>query len=360
MVEYEDKYGDLWSPNEQIVYNRAYPRIGGWPGFAIDATVSDLFPRNNLIALKILNDYIENQIEDVNVCSFMKFIFLETLFRTSSRLFTGSGIKNVYHIPPVGKEQNVMTVFKRKYKGIVKAKAFLQNQLSKKQTEEDIRIINGDAKKVPIQDNSIDYAFIDPPYGGMVPYAELNLFYSAWLHEKEDLDNEIMIPMDYEKKEGYVELWGSYIEEAFGEVFRMLKPGAYFTVVFHSTFSNIWNELKDIMQVRLGFEFINIVENERGTTFHTNHINDTNPVSAFITYRKALDGKPHPTEVKTKKNVFEIFDLSFFEKERSFRAVQSQIIRLVNEHNLKEVPDDKTIKSWLEGICKVENKKYHL
>lgn len=360
LVEYEDKYGDLWSPNEQIVYNRAYPRIGGWPGFAIDATVSDLFPRNNLIALKILNDYIENQIEDVNVCSFMKFIFLETLFRTSSRLFTGSGIKNVYHIPPVGKEQNVMTVFKRKYKGIVKAKAFLQNQLSKKQTEEDIRIIKGDAKKVPIQDNSIDYAFIDPPYGGMVPYAELNLFYSAWLHEKEDLDNEIMIPMDYEKKEGYVELWGSYIEEAFGEVFRMLKPGAYFTVVFHSTFSNIWNELKDIMQVRLGFEFINIVENERGTTFHTNHINDTNPVSAFITYRKALDGKPHPTEVKTKKNVFEIFDLSFFEKERSFRAVQSQIIRLVNEHNLKEVPDDKTIKSWLEGICKVENKKYHL
>lgn len=194
----------------------------------------------------------------------------------------------------------------------------------------------------------------------MVPYAELNLFYSAWLHEKENLDNEMMIPMDYEKKEGYVELWGSYIEEAFGEVFRILKPGAYFTVVFHSNFSNIWNELKDIMQVRLGFEFINIVENERGTTFHTNHINDTNPVSAFITYRKALDGKPHPTEVKTKKNVFEIFDLSFFEKERSFRAVQSQIIRLVNEHNLKEVPDDKTIKSWLEGICKVGNKKYHL
>lgn len=110
--------------------------------------MSDLFPRNNLIALKILNDYIENQIEDVNVCSFMKFIFLETLFRTSSRLFTGSGIKNVYHIPPVGKEQNVMTMFKRKYKGIVKAKAFLQNQLSKKQTEEDIRIIKGDEKKL--------------------------------------------------------------------------------------------------------------------------------------------------------------------------------------------------------------------
>lgn len=357
--KYEAEYGDLWSPSEQIVYNRAYPRVGGWPGFAIDATVSDLFPKKNLLALKILNNYIETEIADENVRHFMKFIFLESLFRTSSRLFTGSGIKNVYHIPPVGKEQNVITVFKRKYKGIFKAKEFLQNQLTKSQTEKDVRIIKCDAKNIPIPDNSVDYAFIDPPYGGMVPYAELNLFYSAWLHEKEDLDNEIMIPMDYEKKDGYVEIWGAYIERAFGEVFRVLRPGAYFTVVFHSKFNNIWNELKEVMQVRLGFEFVNIVENERGTTFHTNQINDTNPVSAFITYRKAEDGMPHPSEAHSQKSVFEIFDLSFFKTERTFRAVQSQIIKLVNEYNLKEVPDDKTIEKWLENVCKKNGNKYN-
>lgn len=358
LQKYENKYGALWSPVEQIVYNRAYPRVGGWPGFPIDATVSDLFPKNNLLALKILNNYIETEIKDINIQSFMKFIFLETLFRTSSRLFTGSGIKNVYHIPPVGKEQNVLTVFKRKYKGIVDAKRFLQEQLEKKQTEADIRIIKCDAKKIALPDASVDYAFIDPPYGGMVPYAELNLFYSAWLHEKEDLANEIMIPMDYEKKEGYVELWGSYIEKAFGEVFRVLKPGAHFTVVFHSTFNNIWNELKNIMQVRLGFEFVNIVENERGTTFHTNHINDTNPVSAFITYRKALDGLPHRSEISTTKSVFDVFDMHFFEKERTFRAVQSQIIKLVNEYNLARVPEDKEIENWLDTVCKKNEKKY--
>ena len=358
--EYETEYGDLWAPDERIVYNRAYPRIGGWPGFPIDSTVSDLFPKNNLLALKILNHYIETEIRDENVCSFMKFIFLETLFRTSSRLFTGSGIKNVYHIPPVGKEQNVLTVFKRKYKSISEAKAFLQNKLAQEQTKNDVRIIKCDAKNIPVPNCSVDYAFIDPPYGGMVPYAELNLFYSAWLHEKEDLEEEIMIPMDYEKKEGFVELWGSYIERAFGEVFRVLKPGAYFTVVFHSTFSNIWNELKDIMQVRLGFEFVNIVENERGTTFHTNHINDTNPVSAFITYRKAEDGLPHPSKVHTAQNAFEIFDTAFLEKGKTFRAIQSQIIKLVNEYNLAEVPDDKAIEKWLGDICNKTGTKYFL
>lgn len=360
LEHYEAEYGALWSPDEHIVYNRAYPRVGGWPGFPIDATVSDLFPKNNLLALKVLNHYIETEIADENACHFMKFIFLETLFRTSSRLFTGSGIKNVYHIPPVGKEQNVLTVFKRKYKGIVEAKKFLQNQFNKAQTENDVRIVRCDAKKLPIPDCSIDYAFIDPPYGGMVPYAELNLFYSAWLHEKEDLDNEIMIPMDYEKKDGYVELWGSYIEKAFGEVFRVLKPGAHFTVAFHSTFSNIWNELKDIMQVRLGFEFVNIVENERGTTFHTNHINDTNPVSAFITYKKAEDGFPHPSEVHRASSVFEIFGMDFFDKARTFRAIQSQIIKLVNEYNLAEVPDDKAIEKWLDNVCTKEGNKYSI
>ena len=87
VIMYTQKYGELWSPTEQIVYNRAYPRIGGWPGFAIDASVSDLFSEKNLLALKIINSYIETAIENESVKDFMKFIFLETLFRTSSRLF---------------------------------------------------------------------------------------------------------------------------------------------------------------------------------------------------------------------------------------------------------------------------------
>ena len=166
--------------------------------------------------------------------------------------------------------------------------------------------------------------------------------------------------MDYEKKEGYVELWGSYIEKAFGEVFRVLKPGAYFTVAFHSKFSNIWNELKEIMQVRLGFEFINIVENERGTTFHTNHINDTNPVSAFITYRKAEDGKPHSIGSNVKKSAFELLDPEFLQGGKTMRAVQSQIIKLVNEYNLAEVPDDKEIAEWLDRTCNKIGNKYFM
>ena len=339
--EYNQKYGDLWSPSEEIVYNRCYPRVGGWPGFPIHSSVSALFPRANLLALKILNNYIETKIEDKDIAAFMKFIFTDTLFRTSSRLFTGSGIKNVYHIPPVGKEQNVLTVFKRKYRDITKAKAFLQDQIDLNESKDRVRILKTDAKKLPLPDECVDYVFIDPPYGGMVPYAELNLFYSAWLHEKEDLEGEIIIPMDFEKKDGYVEKWGAYIETAFGEATRVLRQGGHFTVAFHSTFSNIWNELKDIMTRRLGLEFVNIVENERGTTFHTNHINDTNPVTAFITYRKPVGGEEHQIE-KHHGSIFEEIPEDYWETPHTFREFQSEIIVLANQHDY-DVPSEKIL-----------------
>lgn len=191
----------------------------------------------------------------------------------------------------------------------------------------------------------------------MVPYAELNLFYSAWLHEKEDLAEEIIIPMDFEKKDGFVEKWGRYIEAAFGEVVRVLRPGAHFTVAFHSTFSNIWTELKDIMVCRLGLEFVNIVENERGTTFHTNHINDTNPVTAFITYRKPLSGET-ASHITSKGSVFDALPESFLKTHKTFREVQSEIIVIVNEQNYAIVPTEKEIHRWLSENCTCEGDKY--
>lgn len=358
---YEENYGHLWCPEEKIVYNRCYPRVGGWPGFPIDASVSDLFPKKNLMALKILYNYIETQISDKHVQAFFMFIFTESLFRSSKRLFTTSGIKNVYHVPPLGKESNVLSVFERKYKVILKAKQFIQNQLPNELVYENLRIIKGDAKKLPLENNSVDYAFIDPPYGGVVPYAELNLFYSAWLKEKEDLENEIIIPMDYEKKIEYVKIWGKKIEEAFQEVYRVLKPGAYFTIVFQSKFNDIWNELRDLMSNRIGFQFVNILENERSTTFHTNSLNDTNPKSAFITYRKPLSDEHLQFSIDDLgHNVFEQYPLSHLETNRTFREIQSKIISLVHEKNLDEVPSDDQIKAWLKEICIIQGESYIL
>lgn len=107
---------------------------------------------------------------------------------------------------------------------------------------------------------------------------------------------------------------------------------------------------------RLGFEFVNIIENERGTTFHTNQLNDTNPVSAFITYRK-------PENVRTKStnnsiNIFEIFNKIYSNKEMTFREIQSKIIILAHENNIDYIPSDKEIKEWLDINALFNQNKY--
>lgn len=343
-----DKYPNLWEPSERIIYNRSYPRVGGWPGFPIHSKVGALFSEKNLLALKILNNYIENNIENDSVRQFFKFVFTESLFRSSNRLFKTSGIKNVYHIPPIGKEQNVLTVFKRKYKSLLNCAEFIDETIS---SEKKLNILSfrGNARNLNLDDNLIDYAFIDPPYGGVVPYAELNLFYSAWLEEKEDLENEVIIPMDYDKKEEWAEKWGNMIEEAFSEVYRVLKPGAYFTLVFQSKFDTIWNELRDIMINRLGFEFVDFVGNERGTTFHTNSLNNTNPKSAYITYKKTIEAS-----VKAYEDVcvFKLIDDKYWEKPRTFRELQDTIIDLVHKNNINKIPSDSEIVKWIKETPK--------
>jgi DNA modification methylase/predicted RNA-binding Zn-ribbon protein involved in translation (DUF1610 family) len=358
---YKEKYQDLWAPKERIVYNRCYPRTGGWPGFPIDSTVSDLFPERNLIALKILYNYITNEILNEYNKNFFLFVFTESLFRSSKRLFTTSGIKNVYHVPPVGKEQNVLAVFDRKYKTILKAKNFISSNLGE-MNNKNLIIEKQNAKNLPLCDNSVDYAFIDPPYGGVVPYAELNLFYSAWLKETEDLENEVIIPMDYEKKMDFVRDWGRQLEDAFREVYRVLKPGAYFTIVFQSKFNEIWNELRDLMINRIGFQFEKIVGNERSTTFHTNHLNDTNPQSAFITYRKPItDGVNSTLTIKSMdSNVFKYVSSDYFNEKRSFREIQSLLINLVHELELDTIPSDSQIKNWLKQFDCEEGNFYVL
>lgn len=335
---------ELWEPSEKIVYNRAYPRVGGWPGFPIHSKVGALFSEKNLLALKILNNYIEkNQMIKNSTKRFFKYVFTESLFRSSSRLFVSSGIKNVYHIPPVGKEQNVLVVFNRKYKAILKAFKY-SNNILKDKSKKNILTFQGNARDLKFKSDSFDYAFIDPPYGGMVPYAELNLFYSAWLEKKEDLDNEVIIPMDYDKKEEWAEKWGVMIEEAFSEVYRVLKPGAYFTIVFQSKFSTIWNVLKNVMVNKIGFEFVEFISNKRGTTFHTNQEDDTNPVSAYITYKKPYIGEQQVNNKKV-KSIFKL--LKDTDKNRDFRELQSYIIKLAHINNI-EVPDDMEIRNWVK------------
>jgi hypothetical protein len=275
----------LWYPRTKLIYNRAYPRKGGWPGLDIDSRVCELFTRRNLLCLALLFNEI-NKIEGDELRNMMKFCFLATLVRQSKRVYKTSVVKHYYHIPPIGKEQNVWLTFERKFMQILRGKEELARGYHFEDITRRCRVFISNAWDIPLPPNSIDYVFTDPPHGGQTPYYELNLFFSAWLGKREDFESEIIIPMDYDEREEYVRRWGSQIERAFRKIYEVLKPGRYCTVFFQSRSPRLWKELYDVLLNRVGFFFFSKTFNLKGTTFHTNRLDSMAPQTVFLTFKK--------------------------------------------------------------------------
>lgn len=93
--------------------------------------------------------------------------------------------------------------------------------------------------------SSVDYIFIDPPFGGNLMYSELNFLWEAWLNlytsnEKEAIENKIQ-GKDLLK---YQDL----IIRCFHEFYNVLKPGRWITVEFHNSKNSVWTSIQEAMQ----------------------------------------------------------------------------------------------------------------
>lgn len=101
---------------------------------------------------------------------------------------------------------------------------------------------------------SLDYLFLDPPFGGNLMYSELNFFWECWLqvwtnnkHEAIENDSQGKSSDDYEK----------LMRSCFIEAYRLLKPGRWMTVEFSNTQARTWNAIQVALQ-EAGFVVANV------------------------------------------------------------------------------------------------------
>jgi hypothetical protein len=94
-------------------------------------------------------------------------------------------------------------------------------------------------------DDSVDYIFIDPPFGNNLHYSELNYFWESWLRILTARDPEAVMDKgrnrtlaDYEK----------LMYSAFQELYRVIRPGRWITVEFHNSQNSVWNAIQLSMQ----------------------------------------------------------------------------------------------------------------
>jgi len=105
-----------------------------------------------------------------------------------------------------------------------------------------VQVHNASCLSMNLPDGAIDYVFTDPPFGGNIPYSEVNFINEAWLGRVTDpADEAIVSPHQGKTVDDYEHL----LCQAFREVHRVLRPDGCATVVFHSASAQVWNALRN-------------------------------------------------------------------------------------------------------------------
>lgn len=110
-------------------------------------------------------------------------------------------------------------------------------------------VSTGSSRHLPLDGDSIDYVFVDPPFGFNIFYADLNALVEKWHGVLTAIAEEAVID-DYAHKD--LLNYERSMAAIFSEFQRVLKPGRWMTVVFSNSQSSVWNAIQVALQ-KAGF-----------------------------------------------------------------------------------------------------------
>ena len=112
----------------------------------------------------------------------------------------------------------------------------------------------GDSSIFQIHSETIDYIFVDPPFGANLNYSELNSLWESWLkivtnNKLEAIENKIQGKGSNEYRQ--------LMTACFKEAYRVLKSGCWMTVEFSNTKASVWNSIQTAL-TDAGFVIANV------------------------------------------------------------------------------------------------------
>ncbi len=174
------------------------------------------------------------------------------------RFWGGSSNTANYNVPAIMNEQNVFKTFERKADTIAR---YFRTAFH---GERQVRISTQSACHLAqIPDKSVDYVFIDPPFGSNINYSEMNFLWESWLGTYTDIAEEAIV----NKVQGKgIEQYRQLLAQAFTEIRRVMKDGAWMTVIFHNSSDKVWQALQEaIFSAGFTIEGSQTFDKEHGT-----------------------------------------------------------------------------------------------
>jgi DNA modification methylase/predicted RNA-binding Zn-ribbon protein involved in translation (DUF1610 family) len=164
------------------------------------------------------------------------------------RLLKGGGqfmgaVTGTLYIPSLHAEQNYLRSLKNRWLRLAKLYRLLNlggDVCTQTVSSTDLRYF---------VDNTVDYIFVDPPFGGNLMYSELNFLWESWM--RTFTQNDVEAVVNRTQRKGLPE-YQLLMERCFREYYRVLKPGRWMTVEFHNTQNRVWNAIQEAV-LRTGF-----------------------------------------------------------------------------------------------------------
>lgn len=100
------------------------------------------------------------------------------------------------------------------------------------------------SEKSLISNNSIDYIFIDPPFGSNIMYSDLNIIWESWLKVHTNKSNESIINEIDGKDDSF---YKDMMLKTLRDCYRILKPNRWITIEFHNSQNSVWNILQNVI-----------------------------------------------------------------------------------------------------------------
>lgn len=298
----------LWFPTTRLWegYNTRQPIAAG-----LDS-VDKFYTTRNLYAMAWLWDRA-NRWPDPDVR--MKLLYtLTSLYKrvtkfSEFRFWGGSGNTPNFYVPHVANEQNVFRAFWYKAETIRRyfddARPRLASREFRVSTQSATRLDN-------VPDASIDYVFVDPPFGGNINYSEMNVLWEAWLGASTERQYDAVINA-FQGKD--VHAYEELLTAAFREAARVLRPDAWMTVMFSSAKKDVWAALQNGVR-NAGFEVARMTSFDKVHGTFKEHVSEDAAGYHLLLHCRANQRPTPGEEVLTSAEDFVRSRLSSETKER--------------------------------------------
>lgn len=160
-------------------------------------------------------------------------------------------LNGVYYIPSQHAEYNPRVNLEGTQGSRGKRASLIKMWESSPATPGRVLISTGSSTQLGLPDGSIDYVFVDPPFGENIPYSDLAIPLEAWHGVRTNAAQEAVTARAKRFTRTLSE-YGELMGQCFGEFHRVLKPGRWMTVEFSNSSNEVWLTIQHAL-ARAGF-----------------------------------------------------------------------------------------------------------